>query len=196
MSRFLETIKLLDGEFYNLEYHQQRLSNTCSHFKLTDFKLHLFLKDQTIPRKGLYKCRIVYGTDGAKFECIPYHPKSVKSLKLVESDSIDYQFKWEDRTEMNRLFSQKGNADDVIIVKNGFVTDASYANLIFWDGKNWFTPEEPLLKGTQREFLIKNELIKQSAISITDLHKFEKVKLINSMLGMQGQEISVSNIII
>lgn len=196
MSQFLETIKLLDGEFYNLEYHQQRLSNTCSHFNLMDFKLDRVLKDQAIPRKGLYKCRIIYGADGAKFECIPYHAKSVKSLKLVESDSINYQYKWEDRREMNHLFNLKGNADDVIIVKNGFVTDASYANLLFWDGKNWFTPEQPLLKGTQREFLIKNELIKQSTISITDLRKFEKVKLINSMLGMQGPEISVSNIII
>ncbi|NOS91492.1 MAG: hypothetical protein HOP30_06195 [Cyclobacteriaceae bacterium] len=196
MSRFLETIKLLDGEFYNLEYHQQRLSNTCSHFKLVDFNVPVFLKDQSIPRKGLYKCRIVYGADMPKFECIPYHTKSVKSLKLVESDSIDYQFKWEDRTEMNQLFNQRGDADDVIVVKNGLLTDASYANLIFWDGKNWFTPNEPLLKGTQREFLIKTELIKQSAISITDLRKFEKVKLINSMLAMQGPEISVSNIII
>lgn len=196
MSRFLETIKLLDGEFYNLEYHQQRLSNTCSHFKLVNFNLHLFLKDQTIPRKGLYKCRIVYGADDAKFEFIPYHAKSVKLLKLVESDSIDYQFKWEDRTEINQLFNQRGNADDVIITKNGLVTDSSYANLLFWDGKNWFTPEQPLLKGTQREFLIKSELIKQSTISIPDLRKFEKVKLINSMLGMQGSEIPVSNIII
>ncbi len=196
MSRFLETIKLLDGEFYNLEYHQQRLSNTCSHFKLVNFNLHLFLKDQAIPRKGLYKCRIVYGADGVKFECIPYHAKSVKSLKLVESDSIDYQFKSEDRTEMNQLFNQRGDADDVIIIKNGLITDSSYANLLFWDGKNWFTPEEPLLKGTQRAFLIQTELVKQSIISTTDLRKFEKVKLINSMLGMQGPEILVSNIII
>jgi 4-amino-4-deoxychorismate lyase len=97
---------------------------------------------------------------------------------------------------MNHLFNQRGDSDDVIIVKNGLVTDASYANLLFWDGKNWFTPEQPLLKGTQREFLIKNELIKQSTISITDLRKFEKVKLINSMLEMQGPEIPVSNIII
>ncbi|MBI3218089.1 MAG: aminotransferase class IV [Bacteroidetes bacterium] len=196
MSRFLETIKLLNGEFYNLEYHQQRLSDTCSHFKLTDIKLHSFLKDQSIPRKGLYKCRIVYGADQTKFECIPYHAKSVKSLKLVESDSIDYQFKWEDRTEMNQLFNQRGDADDVIVVKNGLVTDSSYANLLFWNGKNWLTPNEPLLRGTQREFLIKTELIKQTTVSISDLRKFEKVKLINSMLEMQGPEIAVSNIII
>lgn len=196
MSRFLETIKLLDGEFYNLELHQQRLSDTCKYFKLVDFDLNSFLADQTFPRKGLYKCRIVYGVGEAKFECIPYHAKLVKSLKLVESDSIKYQYKWEDRSEMNHLFNQRGDADDVIIVKNGLVTDSSYANLLFWDGKNWFTPEEPLLKGTQREFLIKNELIKQSTISITDLRKFEKVKLINSMLEMQGPEIPVSNIII
>jgi len=196
MSLFLETIKLLDSEFYNLEYHQQRLRDTCAHFKLVDFDLQFFLKDQTIPRKGLHKCRIVYGADGIIFECIPYHPKSIKSLKLVESNSIDYQFKWEDRTEIKQLYDQKGSADDIIILKNGLVTDSSYANLIFWDGKNWLTPSEPLLKGTQREFLINKEVIRPVTISITDLRNFEKIKLINSMLGMQGPEIRIANIII
>ncbi len=196
MSRFLETIKLLDGEFYNLEYHQQRLSATCRHFKFANFELQGFLNDQTIPHKGLFKCRVIYGADGITIEHVPYHTKSIKSLKLVESDSIDYQFKWEDRSALNQLFNQKGHADDVIIVKNGLVTDSSYANLIFWDGKSWFTPFEPLLRGTQRQCMLESEVIRPTTISITDLRKFEKVKLINSMLGMNGPEISVANIII
>jgi 4-amino-4-deoxychorismate lyase len=196
MSRFLETIKLLHGEFYNLDYHQQRLSDTCKHFNIDGFNLSSFLADQTIPRKGLYKCRIVYGKGVVKFEYLPYHPISIKSLKVVESNSMDYQFKWEDRAVINQLLNQKGSADDIIIVKNGMITDSSYANLIFWDGKNWLTPDHPLLKGTQREVLIEKELIKPVAISVSELRNFEKVKLINAMLGMQGPEVRMANVII
>jgi 4-amino-4-deoxychorismate lyase len=54
---------------------------------------------------------------------------------------------------MNCISNAEG-CDDIIIVRNGFVTDASYANLIFRKGDEWFTPATFLLAGTMRAFLL------------------------------------------
>jgi len=45
-------------------------------------------------------------------------------------------------------------ADEVVFIKNGMVTDCSIGNLLFFDGHEWITPYIPLLKGTQRAFLL------------------------------------------
>jgi len=80
-------------------------------------------------RKGLVKCRIVYSNDIQEITYTPYQPKSIKSLKLVEDNTIDYHCKYLDRNHINELYTQRGNCDDIIIVKNGMLTDSSYSNI-------------------------------------------------------------------
>ena len=85
--------------------------------------------------------------------------------------------------------------DDIIIVKDGLITDASYANLIFWDGENWFTPNTPLLKGVQREKLLKDGLIQEKEIKPSDLASYQKVALINAMLDFKDKiELSIDHV--
>jgi 4-amino-4-deoxychorismate lyase len=74
------------------------------------------------------------------------------------------------------------------------ITDASYANLVFFDGATWITPTSYLLNGTMRQILINQQKIKPAQITLSDITNFEKVKLINSMLGFEGPEISISKI--
>lgn len=38
---------------------------------------------------------------------------------FIEANDIDYSYKSTDRTELNRLTAQKGDCDDIVIVKNG-----------------------------------------------------------------------------
>jgi 4-amino-4-deoxychorismate lyase len=85
------------------------------------------------------------------------------------------------------MFDKKGLADDVLIVKNGWITDTSFANILFFDGKRWLTPEKPLLKGTQRENLLRQGLIFQANISPASLPDFSKARLINAMIRFEDE---------
>jgi 4-amino-4-deoxychorismate lyase len=196
MYRFIETIKLLDGNFFNLDYHQRRMEQTMLQFfgHKGDIRLAHFLTQQSFPESGLFKCRIVYDKTILSVEFLPYTIKPLRSLKVVQNNSIQYAHKFESRDQLIMLYNQREQHDDVIIVKNNLLTDASYANLIFFDGKSWFTPSSFLLNGTMRQILIDQRKIKTAQISLSDITNFEKVKLINSMLGFEGPEIPVSQI--
>jgi 4-amino-4-deoxychorismate lyase len=196
MCRFIETIKLLDGQFFNLDYHQQRMDRTIKKFFEQEGTIHLkeYLARQSFLREGLFKCRIVYDKTILSVEFLPYAIKPLRSLKVVQNNSIEYAHKFESRDQLIMLYNQREQHDDVIIVKNNLLTDASYANLIFFDGKSWSTPSSFLLNGTMRQILIDQQKIKPVQISLLDIANFEKVKLINSMLGFDGPEIAISQI--
>lgn len=196
MYRFIETIKLLDGNFFNLDYHQRRMEQTMLQFfgHKGDIRLAHFLTQQSFPESGLFKCRIVYDKTILSVEFLPYTIKPLRSLKVVQNNSIQYAHKFESRDQLIMLYNQREQHDDVIIVKNNLLTDASYANLIFFDGKSWFTPSSFLLNGTMRQILIDQRKIKTAQISLSDIANFEKVKLINSMVGFEGPDIATSQI--
>jgi 4-amino-4-deoxychorismate lyase len=197
MPRFIETIKLLDGQLYNMEYHQQRMDKTLKEFfepRLTISLKEILLKSE-IPKKGFFKCRVIYGDTTLSIEFLTYLIKPIQSLKIVEPNLIEYDFKFENREALVDLYERRGSCDEVIIVKNRMVTDASYANLVFKHGNEWFTPSAYLLNGTMRQSLLDKGIIKEEAISINDIRKFEKVKLINSMLDWDGEELDVSKIV-
>ena len=87
------------------------------------------------------------------------------------------------------MFAQRGKCDDIIIIKNGLVTDAFAANLLFFDGKNWVTPTTPLLKGTQRQFLLDQEIIFETKIREEDICSYQKVGLINAMVSFEDMPV-------
>jgi 4-amino-4-deoxychorismate lyase len=197
MPRFIESIKLLDGEYHILRYHEERMHRTL--MQVTGMKpthsLSQLLDLELRPLRGLYKCRVVYSEDNHYVEHVPYTMKPIGSLKVVPGDSIDYKYKFENRTELNNMFSQRGACDDIIIVKKGFVTDASYANLLLKFGNDWVTPTTCLLNGVMRQCLLADGKIREDEIRVNDLFKFESVKLINAMVGMEGNEVPISKII-
>ncbi|MFN7258746.1 MAG: aminotransferase class IV [Cyclobacteriaceae bacterium] len=196
MYRFIETIKLLDGHFFNLDYHQTRMDWTIKKFFEQESTIHLkeYLARQSFLTEGLFKCRIVYEKTISSVEFLPYTIKPVRSLKVVHAHAIEYAYKFETRNQLLELYNQRGLHDEIIIVENNLITDASYANLVFFDGATWITPTSYLLNGTMRQILIDQQKIKTGQISLSDITNFEKVKLINSMLGFEGPEIPVSQI--
>ncbi len=196
MYRFIETIKLLDGQFAHLDYHQHRMDQTIRKFFGQQNAIHLkeYLARQSFLRQGLFKCRIVYDKTIFSVEFLPYMIKPVRSLKVVHAKAIEYAYKFEARNQLLEMYNQRGQHDEIIIVKSNRVTDASYANLVFFDGTNWITPTACLLDGTMRQILIDQRKIIAAQISLSDITNFEKVKLINSMLGFEGTEIPISQI--
>jgi 4-amino-4-deoxychorismate lyase len=198
MSLLLESIKLQDGDFFNLFYHEQRMNRSLKLLcgELEHFDLEEFLKRIQKPEKGLFKCRIVYDDNTRAVEFLPYTPKNVFTLRIVEHDRINYEFKYADRKSINRLFELRKDCDDILIVKRGYVTDTSYCNIVFRKGRRWYTPWSALLKGTQRQKLLERNVILEEDIRLDDISSFESFKLINAMVEFDGPEIDVSNIVL
>jgi len=190
MSKFLETIKAQDGEIYNLNYHQKRYENVLKAFatsEIQDLKKYL-----TPPEIGLYKCRVEYDEKNINVEYVKYKKQQVAKLKLVYDDEIVYKIKSTNRKEIDKLFAQKNDADDILIVKNNMITDTSIANIALYDGENWHTPKQALLKGTTRERLLHDGKLMLKDINVKDIYKYEKVALLNAMIDFDI--IAVENI--
>ena len=187
MPLFIETLRLFNGQLSNIRFHNERMYRTqLHHFEGVQVKE--LAQEISIPQNlqlGLFKCRVTYGFSIEKIEFEPYHPRTIQSLRLVEANDISYSFKYQDRSSLNALATQKGTADDVLIVKNGHLTDTSYANIVFWDERQWVTPTTFLLAGTQRAFLLEQGKIAEKKIRTEDLPKYVSARIINSMLDFE-----------
>jgi 4-amino-4-deoxychorismate lyase len=197
MSLLLESIKLVDGEFRNLFYHERRMNRALKFLcgVQEHFYLEEFLKNIDAPAKGLHKCRIVYDDVSRDVEFIPYQYKTINRLKIIEHDRVSYEFKYADRKILNRLYDLRKDCDDILIVKRGLVTDSSFSNIIFRKGKRWYTPWSPLLKGTMRANLLERNLVEEEEIRVEDITTFDSFKLINAMVEFENPEVDIANII-
>jgi 4-amino-4-deoxychorismate lyase len=196
MSQLLESIYLNHGEFRNLSYHQSRMRDASRDLfkkKLT-IELGSLLTEMDYPSQGVYKTRIVYDTEIRMIEFVPYEVNSIRSLKIVRSDTISYEHKFLDRSTLHELFNQRGDADDILIVKNGFITDSYYANIIFRKEDAWYTPRTCLLKGTMRQYLLDAGLLVEADIDVNNYLHYQSFKLINAMLGVEGREVPIASI--
>ena len=180
----LETIKIKDGKIYNIEYHNKRLNR--SRLELFDIDKKIDLRDYITPpiEDGTFRCRVIYREDIHSIEYIPYKKREFKSFRVVESE-IDYRYKYANRDELNILKKRYSNYSDIIIEKDGFLTDTSIANIAFFDGSRWLTPKNPLLRGTIREKLIDNNKIIKKDIKSENLKHFSHFALMNAMIGFQ-----------
>jgi len=183
MCLLFETIRICDGLLMHPEDHEARIN--LSRRELWNLNGNVVLSEIVkIPdewKTGLVQCNLIYGPDIKSVIYKSYVKRQVRSLKLIECNNIDYHLKSSDRSILNDLFSQKGECDEIIIIKNSFITDTSISNLIFFDGKNWFTPKTPLLNGTCRQRLLREKKISEREIHLADLWRFSGVKLINAM---------------
>jgi len=182
-SLLLETIKIVEGEIHNLPYHQER----CNRSRQTLFHSTDILDLVSIiqpPKTGLYRCRILYAEALHSVEYFPYVPKEIQTLKIIPSE-IDYAFKYADRSALTALLDSHKEVDEVIIEKEGYLTDTTIANIAFYDGNQWFTPEDPLLKGTMRAKLIDEGFLQTRKLKKSDLPLYTQVALMNAMLGFK-----------
>ncbi len=183
MFPLVETIKIFNGIPQNLYWHQLRLDNSFQ--KLFGMKSKLKISEcLLIPdnyKKGLVKARFLYNKESFNCEFTNYTMPRINSIKLVTDDEIEYSLKFTDRDNINKLLLLKEDCDDILIIKNGRVTDTSTANIVFYDGNNWITPAKPLLKGTSRERLLHEGKIIAKEIMTDDISSFSHFKLINAM---------------
>ena len=120
--------------------------------------------------------------------------RNINSLQVVENDTIVYDYKCTDRSRLNALVAQKGNCDDIIIVKHGLLTDTSFTNLAIYDGKHWVTPKHPLLHGTKRAELLDKKIIREADITLEDLRNTNKISLFNAMIEFGEMEVAIGSV--
>ena len=198
MSRLVESIKIENGKICNLKFSNLRFNNARKQVFGIDTEIDLtdFINVPEIYSKGIAKCRVLYGKEIEAVEFAEYDVNYIHSLKIVYDDTADYTYKWTNRAWLNELLKQKGNCDDILIIKDGYVTDTSRTNIIFNDGKNWVTPTTFLLNGTQRQRLISEGLIEEKEIKINDIGKYKKARVINAFFDLDfGVDIQIKKIV-
>lgn len=192
----LETICCQDGELQALPYHRARVER--SQIRVFGESRPLHLEKLTPPQwvqRGKHKCRIHYGLSVEQLTFEPYRIRPVHSLRLVRADDIDYAHKYADREALDKRYTQRQSADDILMVKNGLLTDTYYANIALWDGSQWWTPAQPLLPGTRRAQLLDQGRIHPADVRPEDLPDFECVALFNAMMDLEeGPLVKTGNI--
>jgi 4-amino-4-deoxychorismate lyase len=178
----IETIKIKDNITHNIHYHQARFDRTRKNLWKEQTPLELNKKINA-PSQALYRCRITYGKIIEKIEYLPYIKKIPKSFGVIESN-IQYNYKFADRDAIEALKSRVSQ-EDIIIIKDGYLTDTSIANIALFDGHDWITPRYPLLKGTMRAKLLDEGFIKEGEIKIDNLERYTNFALMNAMLGFE-----------
>lgn len=185
--KFIEVAKVKDGMFMNPQQHIERMIRTTLNF-FTE-QLIVQLKDDMIPvdlRKGLVKCRIVYSNKIISIGFESYSMKIIKSLKLIEDNTINYSYKYLNRDLINDLLALRNGCDDILIVKNSKVTDTSFTNVVFKDCRGClFTPTSTLLAGTKRQSLLNAGFIVEKDISVKDISSYLGLYLINAMIDIE-----------
>ncbi|NIJ55347.1 aminotransferase class IV family protein [Dyadobacter arcticus] len=184
----IETIRVENREFKHLDYHEARLNKTRK--ELWGFTDYWNLSEMIILpdciENELHKCRIAYGKEIDNIKWEPYAPRAIRKIRKVYDDTIDYTYKYNDRDELNTLFAQREDADEVLIIKDGMVTDSFYCNVAFFDGAKWFTPSTYLLPGTQRAFLLDSGVVEERDISENEILTYHKIRLFNAMVGWEN----------
>ena len=197
MCLFIETIRIAHEKACTLPRHNRRLNDTRAHFwpESTPLQLRDHLSSLSC-EAGIVKARVVYGEKGIEdVSYSPYTMRHVHSLALIQADHIDYTYKSTGREPLNRLFALRGACDDILIVKQGLLTDTSIANIALSNGTHWYTPAHPLLKGTKRAALLEEGILQEKDIRPEDLPSFSTVRLFNAMIDWGELELPVRNII-
>ncbi len=108
--------------------------------------------------------------------------RDIKSFKIILDNEIEYSKKYLNRDSLDKLYEQKKDADEIIIIKDGLVTDTSIANIAIFNGTNWLTPKSPLLEGTTRNRLLEEKYIYEADITVDILKSAKRIALMNAMI--------------
>jgi 4-amino-4-deoxychorismate lyase len=188
MFPFFETIRYKDTIAENLFYHQQRVERTFMHFgeicqlDITSIDLKSEAEGNGVINGAVFKCKIMYDLKGnVQISFEPYQIRAIHSFAIMDIGSYDYSSKFTNRTWINDAVKSVAS-DEVIFAKDGILKDASYTNIVLFDGYKWVTPTSPLLLGTKRASLLDTQQIIEQNILDTQLKNFKKLKFINAMM--------------
>lgn len=194
MINCLETISIKNKKIQNLEYHQERVDEVFKNLykKENAWDLSTILKQDF--QEGWLKCRFIYNEENYHIEILPYQRKTIKKIILVDCHDYQYTYKFEDRNYLYQLLKDHPSADEVILVKDGKITDCTIGNIALKKNGEWFTPKTPLLNGTKRRKLIREKKLIELPILANEIQNFDKIAIINAFLDLEEDNLlSVSD---
>ncbi|MBK9150086.1 MAG: hypothetical protein IPM26_03495 [Saprospiraceae bacterium] len=183
MSLLIESIRVFNRKVSHIRWHNERCNASrkslfgCS--DLIDLRKIIKIPDD-LP-DGLFKCRIIYSSKIEDIRFEPYTVRNIRKLKAVNTDNIEYPFKFLERPELDALYSMRNEADEILIIKNGLLTDAYYYNVLIQIDGQYYTPARPLLKGTRLQSLRQSLSITPADITVDMLMRSNAITLINAM---------------
>ena len=191
------------GELQAGDLHQERMLRT-----LTDFgseasqpilqsllsatpwlEVESYLTKQALLPSTTYRLTLEYDlTKIRAIRLIPYQRRSISKLRPVQlPESFDYSYKYADRCFFDRVKATLPDDEEPIFVRqDGTITDTSFTNVLMETEDGYFTPARPLLKGTQRESLLRCGLIAEhDHLTLTHLTHARSLLLINALLPLE-----------
>lgn len=197
--KFIETMCICDGYIRHQEWHQRRMNTTLQHFYPGhdhSWDLNKCIDPLHCITDNITRCRIIYDAHYISVEYDLFQSRSVNSLQSVDVNlNFNYSYKFAAREMLHTLFNQRGDADDILIIKNGWVTDTSIANIALHTNGRWYTPLVPLLAGTSWKRLVTEGILYPRPINQMDLKKFDTFKVFNALIDFESTtEIPVCNI--
>lgn len=191
MCQFIETICYEGGRFQRIGLHNERCNRTRNHFfgLQPNLQLELYLSIPSHLKNEIVKCSVTYEIEiiGIKYDLYKIRP--VNSLQIITDNVIDYSFKYADRTKLNALYQLRGQSDDILIVKEGLITDTSYANIVIRKNEKWYSPQNPLLRGTRLESYLSESIVTPALLRPEDLFLFSEARIINAMISIENSPV-------
>lgn len=157
-----ETIRSYQGHFIFLEYHQQRLEQSCMDMGLPTPNLHTLLQPYRNNRD--IRLRFTLLCDGShriETQALPcwnqrflYHEEW--SYQYVQGARKYPHWKHLDtqQLQLRNKARQNGYHEIILLDEKGYITEGSISNVFFIDKQTILTPSRNILPGTCRKFIV------------------------------------------
>lgn len=201
---FIETFMLRGGELIMCELHRERMLRTLREQgvetssailqRLLDpspwREVEAYLAGQQILPATTYRLTLEYSLAGlSAIRLVPYCKRTIRALRpLPLPDGFEYSYKYADRSFFEQMKAELADDEEPLFVRpDGTITDTSFTNVLIETEAGYLTPTRPLLKGTQREGLLRAGLIAEADdLTLSTLRsKAKSILLINALLPLE-----------
>lgn len=201
---FIETFMLRGGELIAGELHRERMlrtlreqgADTGSTFLQSLLstspwrEVEAYLTGQQILPATTYRLTLEYSLAGlSAIRLVPYCKRTICALcPILLPEGFEYSYKYADRSFFDRMKAELADDEEPLFVRpDGTITDTSYTNVLIETESGYLTPAHPLLKGTQREALLRTGLIAETDdLTLSTLRsKAKAILLINALLPLE-----------
>ncbi len=193
-AEFFETFRLLNSQLCNVEFHLERVRKTqAAFFSRAGFEVNELYHALADYPEGLFKVRVDYDSAITGIRVDLYEIQPHRKLGIMNAGDFDYPFKYAERDFFRKSLALYPDCDDILFLKDGFITDTTYCNVALFNGEEWVTPDTFLLPGTRRAALVRSGALREATVTVHDLPRFEAIAFINAMRDFEKRYTFVTD---
>lgn len=116
-----------------------------------------------------------------------FQPRFIHKAGVIEMPDVEYSKKYSDRSLFRELHRKHPGYDEIIITRNGYLSDGTFTNLIICPSSSspeeeaCRTPSSPLLQGCRREEMLRRDLLVPRPIHIRRIPDGWRLGFINAL---------------